>query len=375
MATAGFQFPPALHQSWPVNPAYDDADHAESITEQLYERQRQKRELPFYSIFPGTVMPYLCATYSQSPGTLRLEGAPTPEVYYRDSITRVEMEQVVDPDWQEESDSQEIDDDMVLPSLTNHRDEDMTAQAHSLPRSLLSGLDGASWATNTTRESRAAQKRVVTRNLLLTSNRQRTGSSETPTQGPPDSQRSDTTTTTLPDNVSICIVRASDALFLAREKLSHLRQRKPGATHPPSIPALSAEIKVPSAYDPALSDEIAKADAAEEILEAMPQIVQHAQFILHQYPNLKAIWTAGVSGKWIQFFKFTREETPRVRPVRITKSNPYYSDPELPAEDVPEIITDVIAFVDEDGNYTEDFKSLWRDVIATVEAGYAAVAL
>ncbi|KAF8877493.1 hypothetical protein BD779DRAFT_1557203 [Infundibulicybe gibba] len=235
-------------------------------------------------------------------------------------------------------------------------------QFHVLPNELRGlrgeGLDGNAWILTTTKEER----REMSNSQV------------------PISASTATTNDTGP--ITVRIPRATDGLFLVRAKVRAFSQWTGNFDEKqevPAAPVLALEIKVPKSGETTLPEEVV-AGSLNDNLESIrgsefphyirygyPQIVQQAQLILHGWKKLDFIWAVGASGRWVRFLKFNRRGTPEVKANNLQHGQ--YFTGEL-SEEAIEVDSTLFRFIDDDGEYTEEFRRYWDTVMRDAELQY-----
>ncbi|KAF9037871.1 hypothetical protein BDZ89DRAFT_433334 [Hymenopellis radicata] len=354
-AALSFKFDPSFHRDWPAS---DAEDHAESLLQQWGANAQQGRENPWYGMYQGNAIPKLCAVWSGDNSNLRLESAPVAELYYDTTLQPDELARITDPDYLELPDDRQDTQPDPVPHPVSRELKTLLQSAQALAPS----------GSKKDRRDNAARKKDPVQAPVSQST------------AAPDSNSS-TASVSAPKKVRI--VRATDGMVFARGKLSYLREKlsipDPIPTVPeipsifavPTIPVISLELKVPlwtgSTY--LINETLAR----NTLNRALPQIVQHAQFVFHSWKHITVTWALGVCGKYVMFYKFERSNTPEIEPVLIS-SGEYYVGTRR-ASEVPSDISDVLDLVDSDGKYTTQFQEWWRDVMVNAEQQYAHVNL
>ncbi|KAF9017858.1 hypothetical protein BDZ89DRAFT_1140411 [Hymenopellis radicata] len=358
-------FDPALATTWPDEAILAKSDFAEAAAQQLLDCEDNKRENPYYRYWTASSLHYLASIYSSANGSLRLEGTAQAELAYASLITRDQQEIVNDPTFQDRPE------EPVGPPSPRKRPA-LTKELAGLKNSIRS-LDGDKW--------KGAGNQVANQVADATSSRPRK---------PLPVSTASTVPATKPNPKTI--YRTPDGLFLRRERLHSLLQRQPNADpRAPAVPVASLEVKVPPSYEDAVTENdthvdeaatdvtddgdspdswvISEVDAALALENAMGQIVQHVQFIFHQWEELEVVWAIGACGRWVQFFRFERDATPAVDITRISPKGSYYveEDEEKAPLMIPVDSCEILKAVDDQGYHTLLFRIWWRKVIDDAE--------
>ncbi|KAK7060977.1 hypothetical protein VNI00_000712 [Paramarasmius palmivorus] len=348
---------------WPLFAKIDAAEHAESIKAQFRDKMAQNRENPYYSIFSSWMIPFLNALYST--GDLHLEGAPLPELYYTTSVTAEESARLRDPDYVVEFDAPMKDEwEQRSPGEEAEGEPEVTDAIITVD----TGLDGTKWELKTSRETRQVMMRrqeLSYADIIRPASQRPSATSATHhTASASTSTISSTSSGSSQAEQLVTVIRAADGMIVARPKLSRYRQIYPNADYAPATPIFSYEVKVPREFSAGDDVSIQQSQALSVVVEALPQIVQHVQFIFHQYPRLNALWAAGICGKWIQFYRFTRASTPAIDKMEVLNKHTYFTGN---AQTVPRQMSPMISIIDDDGFYTKEFKDCWSKVMATAD--------
>ncbi|KAF9031670.1 hypothetical protein BDZ89DRAFT_1158791 [Hymenopellis radicata] len=405
------RFDADLQILWPDEEVLFKADIEEAIHQQLEDCEKQKREAPYYNIWTATSFTYLTTIYT-SGSPLRLEATAQAELPYKVKLTREERERAVDPNYQDDDKESSPEPAPIEPE----RRVEKQLKSHF--------TNSTYWVGPANSEGRRAKPKdtatTAPQPAPTTPQPAPTAPSAGPSQPPPAS----TASSTAPPPPRT-IYRVADGLFFRREKLSSLRTRdsgKPQATVAPAVPVASVEVKVPKwkrqpkqekdngddgkgedkgkgkgkgkgkdeGKDEGEEEDDSQGDAEEDagviwiidqeeaikaIHGGMAQIVQQIQFIFHNWTKLDVVWAIGASGRWAQFFRFTRSDTPEIDYATISnetddvKSTQYYPGPRPAAQipDAEESADDVFEAVNDDGSFTEEFKEYWRLVIDDAE--------
>ncbi|THU96119.1 hypothetical protein K435DRAFT_966100 [Dendrothele bispora CBS 962.96] len=345
-------FNPRLRAEWPPNPSFKDADFQESLLQQMYEKDNQRRELPWYSLILGTLMSHLCALYtseSAEGGNLRLEAVPFCELCYQTkALTPEQLQEMQDKDFNRETStaptSTATSSSTAVPRPT---------EVHKLLRSTF-GFDGKHWELKTSKEGRATRAA-----------RNKPASGPTKPNSPPPKKKNPKSPE---DPRPYELYRVVDGCFFVREKLDSLQKRRPNATLSEAIPALPLEVKVPQWTKDQLEKEmftIGRVDALKASVTHIPQVIQQVQLIFHSYYLLSKIWAAISCGIWIRFFLFEREKTPEIDEDVLLHGDYYQGAAPLKLPVKTSAITTI--FDEETGKYDEKFIDAWRKVMETVE--------
>ncbi|KAF8909162.1 hypothetical protein CPB85DRAFT_754239 [Mucidula mucida] len=356
-ATLSFKFDRSSFTGWSAS---DAEDHAESLLQQWGTNAQQGRETPWYGMYLGNAIPKLCALFSRGDSNLRLESAPVAELYYDTTLQPDELARITDPDYLEIPDDRQVaQPDPPVP---------MPRMSRELEELLQSAQDYAPSGSKQDRRDNAKRNKTPAPAPVSQSS-----------TSAPDSQNSTASVSSAPKKVRI--VRATDGMVFARGKLSYLIEKlfipDPIPTPPeiptisavPVIPVISLELKVPHWTESTYL--INEALARNTLNHALPQIVQHAQFVFHSWKHITVIWALGVCGKYVIFYKFDRSTTPEIEPVLIS-SGEYYAGTKR-ADEIPSDASDVIDLVDRDGKYTTQFQEWWQDVLVNAEEQYSRV--
>ncbi|KAF7424801.1 hypothetical protein PC9H_010112 [Pleurotus ostreatus] len=183
---------------------------------------------------------------------------------------------------------------------------------------------------------------------------------------------STSTASTAPEDISVHTIRVTDAMFLIRMPLALYQTFFPDANIVPRFPAIAFELKVPKARsleDGETDHMITKTNATSTIKFAMPQIVQQAQFIFHMWSTLQVFWIVGACGRWVRFHRFKRTTTPPIDPTKICHQE-YYTPSPTPATSIP-WISATIPIIEEDGEYSDEFKALFKKAIQDTMGEYS----
>ncbi|KAL4255255.1 hypothetical protein AB1N83_013223 [Pleurotus pulmonarius] len=340
-----------LSDEWPTNVCISDQNHNETIRQMDTQLSQQTREAPWYGFLVGTIMPHLRAIYSSTFNGLQLEAYPQFELIYDTDYAREQLDEAKDPSWTLAHGRAFSTPAAGAPAGQTSEPKKRSSETDRL---LISGLDGRRWA---------GPKREGTRSRRKAAQATVAGSNE---PDPEFENLSVTTASTAPEDISVRTIRVTDAMFLMRASLAAYQDLFPDAREVPAFPAIAFELKVPK-YKQLVDLEITDIIAGGVFKAAMPQIVQQAQFVFHNWPTLCTFYIVGACGRWARFHQFTRTRTPAIDPRKVCNQEYYTPNPTL-ATSVPCSQSPVIPMTLPDGNYSAEFKN-WFDNALKVATG------
>ncbi|KAF4564901.1 hypothetical protein EYR40_011076 [Pleurotus pulmonarius] len=259
-----------LSDEWPTNVCISDQNHNETIRQMDTQLSQQTREAPWYGFLVGTIMPHLRAIYSSTFNGLQLEAYPQFELIYDTDYAREQLDEAKDPSWTLAHGRAFSTPAAGAPAGQTSEPKKRSSETDRL---LISGLDGRRWA---------GPKREGTRSRRKAAQATVAGSNE---PDPEFENLSVTTASTAPEDISVRTIRVTDAMFLMRASLAAYQDLFPDAREVPAFPAIAFELKVPK-YKQLVDLEITDIIAGGVFKAAMPQIVQQAQFVFHNWPTL-----------------------------------------------------------------------------------------
>ncbi|KDQ32420.1 hypothetical protein PLEOSDRAFT_154597 [Pleurotus ostreatus PC15] len=312
----------------PKDVQINNEDHVETKLVMYNQLSLQTREAPWYGLLVGTIMPHLRAIYSSASGNVKLDTYPQYELHYATDYTPDDLDKIRDPSWTpgHEKHERALDTPEVQGQFSAEGKGKTSAEVDRL---LDHGLDGPKWGSSEvggTRSQTKAAKAAANANV----DHKNAESIST------------STASTAPEDISVHTIRVTDAMFLIRMPLALYQTFFPDANIVPRLPAIAFKLKVPKARSPEDGETdhmITKTNATSTIKSAMPQIVQQAQFIFHMWSTLQVFWI-------------------------------YYTPSPTPATSIP-WISATIPIIEEDGEYSDEFKALFKKAIQGATGEYS----